>query len=232
MLVRDEDYQPSERAQQDFGMSEYGWIAANLYKHCNPDLEDDGLATASDMIASYRLSGGRMNAFLIGWKASIRHWQRPRFEDRGRRLGEQDALAVLDGRAGAALCYRSAHLDAWVNYGRSAQERWERAAYREAVQKVFQARGRFPGADEAPSTVYRHSLFFATQEAANQAEVIVRKDLEAEVTDCYPSNDGSSREVEVRFFTAAPLSARDQRLLQTTQPTASDFNVQDEEAAN
>jgi len=74
----------------------------------------------------------------------------------------------------------------------------------------------------------RHSLFFETFDEADKAERIITGPGGPKVTDCYQSNDGESRLVEVRFFTDAQLGEFDQRyLLGKTKPATYALNCED-----
>ena len=64
----------------------------------------------------------------------------------------------------------------------------------------------------------RHSLFFGTGDEAEKAEAQVNL-IVADLIDCYQTNDGESRNVEVRFVTSGPLPDFDQRyLIRKTRP--------------
>lgn len=132
-----EPYQPSERARQDFGIGKFGWIAANLYKHCNRRLDDDGLGVAGDIAEDYRLDSTQSQVFRRGRRAYIRAWQEPRYHTQGAQRAEADACVLASSDAPPWLQQRANNLDAWVTEARSEQDRWEREGYREAFQAAL-----------------------------------------------------------------------------------------------
>jgi hypothetical protein len=55
---------------------------------------------------------------------------------------------------------------------------------------------------------FRHSVYFDTCEAANKAEMRIRRGIAPD--DIYQSNDGETGLIEVRFFTARKLDRYEQ----------------------
>ncbi len=70
----------------------------------------------------------------------------------------------------------------------------------------------------------RHSLFFSTIADAEKAQAKINETVIG-LVDSYQTNDGESRDVELRFFTDAALEDWMQRfLIQVTRPKSYDFN--------
>ncbi len=70
----------------------------------------------------------------------------------------------------------------------------------------------------------RHSLFFSTIADAEKAEAKITETVLG-LVDSYQTNNGESRDVELRFFTDAALEDWMQRyIIRVTKPKSHDFN--------
>lgn len=76
--------------------------------------------------------------------------------------------------------------------------------------------------------MYRHSLFFTDVEVTREAESEVYDWVGEYLLDLYLSNDGESRNIEVRFFTQERLDERTvDILIKNTRPVTSSINCDD-----
>lgn len=76
--------------------------------------------------------------------------------------------------------------------------------------------------------MYRHSLFFTDVEVTREAESEVYDWVGEYLLDLYLSNDGESRNIEVRFFTQDRLDERIiDILIKNTRPVTYAMNCDD-----